>query len=419
MSAAGKRHGRLLVVGRLTPATVHFDTGPDASGGGRITAISLDRPNQPGIEELPIIAPGLVDLHVHGYGGHGAMDLRGMSTALAGAGTTSFLPTLFPAAPAELGEQAEGVWKAAQGINATISVTGAGDGGDADDSHPLGARPLGLHLEGPFVNPEAAGALPRDGLAQPSLESLREILGPATGDGRGIRTMTLAPELPGALELVAELARCGVRASLGHSRTTAAEARAAADAGAMGVTHLYNAMSGLHHREVGLVGFALSSSALCAELIGDLVHVGADAIDLTLNVRGVDGIALVSDALAGAGTGCDVFESHGHTCHVKDGAIWIDDPSAPGGSRLTGAAASQLEAVRRLVEAGVLSAEEALRSASETPARALGLENDLGRLAVGARADLIVLAPNLDLQEVLVGGVSFRGGVPGIEETGR
>ena len=367
--------GRLLVDGRLRSGTVAF-------AGERIESVELD--GQAGSADLPIVAPGLCDLHVHGYGGcEPTGDLAGMARALAASGTTAFQPTLFPAAPQALGAAAAKVWEAAE------------RGTD-------GARVVGLHLEGPFVNPVRAGALLAGDLAQPSTESLRAILGPATGSGRGVRTMTLAPELAGSAELIAELGRAGVRVSLGHSEATAAEARAAARAGAVGATHLFNAMGPLHHREVGLAGFALAESALFAELIGDLVHVGPDAVALALAARGPAGLCLVSDALGGAGTGCDRFHCNGREHLVADGAAWFGDD---GERRLGGSATGQLEQVRRLVAAGVVSVEEALTMAAETPARALGLECDLGRLAVGARADLLELSgPELRLERVWLGG---------------
>ena len=386
-----ERSGLLLLDGELVPGSLWFEA-------GRITRITRGAALSPGAgKDLLIIAPGLVDLHVHGYAGSEPItDLAGMGSALARVGTTSYLPTLFPEQPAALGATCSKIWSRAQGLALS-----------------QGARVLGLHLEGPFVNPLSAGALPIDCLAEPSPAALAAILGSSSGDAHGIRTMTLAAELPGSADLVQELTRAGVRVSLGHSLATSAEARSAAKAGALGVTHLFNAMSKLHHREVGLLGFALSSDALCAEIIGDLVHVGRDAVELSLRARGVQGLALVSDALPGAGTGCDVFECHGATHRIRDGAIWIDDRNAPDGSRLGGAATPQLGALRRLVRAGVVSLPEALRMAAETPARSLGLGDELGCLRVGARADLILLDSALELREVLLGGKIFELGHPG------
>ena len=368
-----ERRGRLLVEGALVPGRVRF-------AGGLVHEVVLE----PGAADrsLPIVAPGLIDLHVHGFGGCDPLqDLEGMARALAAEGTTAFLPTLFPDEPQRLGEAAAALWRSA-GVGAARG------------------RVLGLHLEGPFVNPRAAGALPVERLAEPSPAALRALL-PADGGPaeHGVRIVTLAPELPGAPELVRELARRGVRVSLGHSLASAAQARAAAAGGASGATHLFNAMGPLHHREAGLVGFALSSDALVAEIIGDLVHVGPEAFALALRARGPLGLALVSDALRGAGTGCAVFESHGHRCVVRDGAIFADEP---GGGRLAGAAASQLEAVRRLVRAGVVGAAEALTMATAAPARALGIEAQRGRIAAGARAELVVLGgEDLELLEVV------------------
>jgi N-acetylglucosamine-6-phosphate deacetylase len=371
------REGRLLVEGEFVPGRVRFER-------GRVTAVER-LSSVP--DAAPIVAPGLVDLHVHGYAGRGPEDdLAGLSRALAAVGTTAYLPTLFPDDPERLGALAESIW------------------GRRTESEG-GARVLGLHLEGPFVNPTKAGGLPPERLQAPSPTALKGLLGSATADGRGIRQVTVAPELPGAPELIAELARLGVRVSLGHSVATSAEAARAAERGARGATHLFNAMSAIHHREATLASFALAHDALVAEIIGDLVHVGPEAFRIALRARGPLGLALVSDALKGAGTPEAEFESHGRRCRIKDGAIWLveDDPSAP--RRLTGAEACQLVAVRRLVQAAVTTPAEALTMASESPARALGLEREFGRLVPGARADLLVLDPRtLLLREVLLGG---------------
>jgi N-acetylglucosamine-6-phosphate deacetylase len=374
--------GRLALDGALDSGRVLFD-GP--------TIASVERlPELAGEESMPIIAPGFVDLHVHGFGGCDPLeDLPGMAQALASAGTTAFQPTLFPGDPARLGDDCAKLWATAQPLRA-------------------GSRVVGIHCEGPFVNPAAAGALPVHDLAIPAVDALRAILGSATGDGRGVRTMTIAPELPGALDLVRELARCGVRASLGHSRATAADARRAESAGASGVTHLYNAMSGHHHREAGLVSAALLSDLCFAELIGDLVHVGVEGVQVALAARGPQGLALVSDALRGAGTGCDHFHSHGRDHLLREGAAYYPPQAEGGAPQLAGSACSQLEMVRRLTRAGAVSIAEALTMAAETPARALGLERELGVLTPGAAADIVVLeGDDLRLSEVWVRGEKY------------
>lgn len=372
--------GQLFVDGRLRPGTLWF-------ADGRIRRVDFEKALA---GDLPIVAPGFVDLHVHGFAGRGPLDgLREMARGLAGVGTTAFQPTLFPAPPAELGRMAEQVWDEASRLGAEDSAI---------------ARAVGLHLEGPFVNPERAGALPVEDLASPSLAALREIVGSSTGDGRGIRTVTLAPELPGSADLIAELVRQGLRVSLGHSAATAEDARRAARAGAVGATHLFNAMKGVHHRDVGLAGFALCERSLFAELIGDLQHVGADAIRLALAARGPAGLCLISDALAGAGSGCDVFHSHGRV-HERRGGAWFYPARDGQAARLAGSAMCQLEMVQQLVARGIVGVEDALTMASTTPARALGLERELGSLAVGLRADFVVLEPgSLALRSVFVGG---------------
>jgi N-acetylglucosamine-6-phosphate deacetylase len=370
-----QREGRLLLDGRLVPGRLELV-------GGRIERVERLVSETPG----PILAPGLIDLHVHGYGGCEPLsDLAGLARALARVGTTAFLPTLFPDEPVRLGQAAAGVVERAR------------------DLDPGTAGVLGTHLEGPFVNPRRVGALPADRLIAPSPQALRALLGPASGEGRGIRQMTVAPELAGGLELAEELARLGVRVSLGHSEATALEAARATEHGARGATHLFNAMSGVHHREAGLASYVLAEEQLVSEIIGDLVHVGPTALRLALRARGAGGLALVSDALRESGTGRDRFDSHGKRCRVQDGAIWFED--AEGGiAGLTGADASQLEAVRRLVRAGVTDVATALTMAAETPARALGLEDERGRFVPGARADWIALDDDLRLLEVGIGG---------------
>lgn len=370
--------GHVFENGRFRPARI-------VSSAGRIESVEACEVEA----DAPWIVPGFIDLHIHGYGGCDPLkDLAGMSDALARAGTTAFQATLFPAAPKQLGEQA-----------AQVST---------DAPSCAGARCLGSHLEGPFVNPLAAGALPREDLATPSVAALRQILGAATGDGRGVRTVTLAPELAGSADLIAELARSGVRVSLGHSCANADESSAAIKAGAVGATHLFNAMTPVHHRDLGLSGVAMMERALFAEIIGDLVHVGPRAVELALRVHGPESLCLVSDALVGAGTGCDVFHSHGREHRIANGAAYYPKGEARDADQLAGSASSQLEMVRRLTAAGVVSLEEAITMAALAPARALGIEAESGQLAAGSRADWLVLRrSDLALMEVVVAGQSL------------
>jgi N-acetylglucosamine-6-phosphate deacetylase len=378
-----ERKGRLLIDGRLLRGRILFSQ-------EGIQEIELDEV-QDGSTTGPVIAPGFIDMHVHGFGGTDPLDnLPAMALALARVGTTAFLPTLFPADPETLGLQV-------QALDGERAVLRRGEG----------ARVLGTHLEGPFVNPLAAGALPAKDLAMPSVEALTQILGPATGDGRGVGTITLAPELPGALELIEECKRLGIRTSLGHSMANGKQAVAGFEHGASGVTHLFNAMTGLHHRDPGLVGEALTRGGMFAEIIGDLVHVQEHAVQIALAARGPKNLCLVSDALQGAGTGCQVFHSHGRKHLVKDGAAYYPAVEPETEPQLAGSASSQLQMVRNLTTRGVVSLEEALTMASEAPARALGISHRVGQLIAGHAADLIILeGPTLNLVETFVNGRS-------------
>ena len=380
--------GRLFIDGELSPGKLEI-------GDGQIVSIELDK-SLWSHGPMPIVAPGMIDLHVHGFAGCEPLgDLEGMAGALARTGTTAFLPTLFPAAPERLGGQCQ-----------EFEV--------ARDALPQGvATPIGLHLEGPFVNPLAAGALPVSDLAEPSVQALTAILGPATGSGRGVANVTLAPELPGSLACLEELKRLGIRASLGHSRADPAAARRGVDAGAAGVTHLFNAMSGVAHRSMGLAGFALTEDTLYAEIIGDLVHVEREAFELALRARGPEGLCLVSDALSGAGTGCEVFHLYGRDHVVDDGTAYYPPTQERPERQLAGSVMSQQEMVRRLVSRGVVSLPEALTMATSTPARAMGIEKEYGHLRPGARADLVMIDDtDLSVKRVWVGGRELDLGLP-------
>jgi N-acetylglucosamine-6-phosphate deacetylase len=313
------------------------------------------------------VVPGLVDLHVHGAGGAAAQgpaaDLEAMAGALARGGVTSFLATAFAAPLEELHEL----------------VTGPRPTG--------GARCVGVHLEGPWVSPQAVGAQPPAALRTPDVDEALALV-----DAGDVRCVTVAPELPGALALVRALAARGVRVSLGHSAASYDEAVRGLEAGATGITHCFNAMTQLQGRDPGLVGAALSWPGLVAEVIADGVHVHPAAVLALVAARGPEGVALVSDCVDGCAPAGAL---------VRDGDVL----RLPDGT-LAGSALALADAVRRVVSWGV-PLEDAVAMASTTPARALGLDV---ALRPGSRADVLVLDPGLRVRHVLVDGVVVVGG---------
>ena len=310
------------------------------------------------------VVPGFVDLHVHAAGGHGAQgpaaDLAGMARALTRGGVTSFLATSYAAPLDELRTM----------VAAPVP--------------PEGARCLGAHLEGPWLSPDAAGAQPLAALRAPAVGEAMDLVSAGP-----VRVVTLAPELPGALDLVRALVPAGVRVSLGHSRTTYDEAVAAFDLGAAGVTHCFNAMSQLAARDPGLVGAAMAAPpGVVAEVIADGVHVHPASFQALLAARGATGVALVSDCVDGCAPAAELVRD-GDVLRLPDGTL--------GGSAL-----SLADAVRNVVAWGV-SLQDAVAMASTTPAAAIGLDVSL---RAGAAADLVVLDGDLAVRHVLVGGAA-------------
>jgi N-acetylglucosamine-6-phosphate deacetylase len=360
--------GRLVLLDEVVPGRIVVD-------GDRLARVEPDVAGAAG----PLIAPGFIDVHVHGWGGHDAMDgptaLSGMARALARHGVTAFLPTAVSAPIRTLQRFA-------------AEVRAWTDRAPAD-----GARPLGFDLEGPFLSPERKGAHRADALRRPvdvpasDLEPLRE----------GLRVITIAPELPGALELIDALAADGVVVSLGHSAASTAQARAGYAAGARSTTHLFNAMSGVTHRDPGLALAALLEDDAWVELIADGHHVDAALWPLVTRMKPRGRLLLVSDALAPAGTDAVSGSIGGLAIRVLGDRITLAD-----GTTLAGSVLALDTAVRNLVAAGS-SLIDAVVAASTAPADLLG-EADRGRLAAGARADLVELDDDLVVRRVMLGG---------------
>lgn len=361
--------GRLVLGDRVVPGAVTMR-------GDTIVAVDLDDRDGPG----PIIAAGFVDVHVHGWGGHDAMGgreaLAGMATALARRGVTSFLPTAVSAPLADLGRF----------VTTTESWRSGG-------GTPGAAQPLGVNLEGPFLTAARKGAHDARALVAPADVAALD-LEPLTD---GLRLITIAPELPGALALIEALRARGVAVSLGHSAATLDEARAGYHAGATGTTHLFNAMTGMDHRSPGLAAAALLDDDAFVELIADGHHVHPALWPLIRRAKGTDRLILVSDAIALAGMGNGRSTLGGLVVEVADGRVTL-----AGTSTLAGSVIALDDAVRRLVGAGV-PVPEAIAAATANPLALIG-QTDRGRLAEGQRADLVELDDDLAVTAVWIAG---------------
>jgi len=353
---------------------------------GWIAAVELDEDDDPDApaagdaqDGRPYLAPGYVDVHVHGWGGHDAMGdlaaLDGMARALLRRGVTSFLPTAVSAPLPALVAFADRVraWM--------------------PEAPADGSQPLGVNLEGPFLAPERRGAHDAAVLVAPA-DVPREALTPLMQD---LRLITIAPELPGALDLIAWFAGRGVAVSLGHSAATMAEAAAGYAAGARSTTHLFNAMSGVDHRAPGVAAAALLDDAAWVELIADGVHVHPSLWALITRLKPADRLLLVSDAIALAGMGDGQGWIGGLPVEVAGGRVTL-----AGTTTLAGSMLSLDVAVRNTVQAGI-PLPAAVAAASRNPLALLGI-TDRGRIAVGQRADLVELDPDLSVRGVMRGG---------------
>ena len=371
-----KVRGRLILDDRIVGGQITVE-------GDRISSVELDEHVDAGAT-LPLISPGFVDVHVHGGGGHDAMGgaaaLGGMARHLLEHGVTSFLPTAVAAPLSALVGFADEVrgWMAAAAAGGAVG---------------LGAEALGFNLEGPYLAPDRRGAhdpanlqVPAD-VAFDALEPLIE----------GLRLITIAPELPGALELIGWLRGRGVAISMGHSAANHEQARAGYAAGATSTTHLFNAMSGVDHHAPGLAVTALADDSAYVELIADGEHVHPALWPLITRSKPADRLMLVSDAISLAGTGDGRARVGGLEVEVVGRRVTL-----VGTATMAGSVIALDDAVRNLVGSGV-SLPAAVAAASRNPLAMLGVTNR-GRLAVGQRADLVQLDDELHVRRVMRAG---------------
>jgi N-acetylglucosamine-6-phosphate deacetylase len=342
---------------------------------GTIVDVRADR----SVDSEVTLVPGYIDVHVHGWGGHDAMGgtdaLSGMARALARRGVTSFLPTAVTGAMETLADFADSV-------RTWIPVA-------PED----GAAPLGFNLEGPFLAEAKKGAHPAELLRDPADVSEQE-LAPLL---ESLRVITIAPELPGAIELIKRLAGLGVKVSLGHSAASTTQSRAGYAAGAVSTTHLFNAMSGVHHHDPGLAIEALLDDKVWVELIADGLHVDRSLWPLIWRLKPAEKALLVSDAIPLAGTG----QTNGM---IGELAVEVDGERVTlvGSDNLAGSVMALDREVRNVVQAGG-NIHDAVAAASTNPAALLDL-GDRGRLEPGLRADLVELDADLGVNRVMRAG---------------
>jgi N-acetylglucosamine-6-phosphate deacetylase len=365
--------GRLVLADAIVSGEIQVED-------GRITAVVPDERAGLG----PLVAPGFVDVHVHGWGGHSAMGdanaLDGMARALLRQGVTSFLPTAWTEPIPELAALADRVrqWLPAAPAN--------------------GSSPLGFNLEGPFLSEAKKGAHESAKLRAPAdigASDIEPLLD-------GLRLSTVAPEVPGALDLIRRVTERGIRVSLGHSAATLAEAKAGFAAGATTTTHLFNAMSGVDHHHPGLAVAALTNDNAYVELIADGNHVDPSLLPIITRTKPADRLMLVSDALSLAGTGQSRARLGGLEVEIVNGRVTL-----AGTSTLAGCVIALDTAVRNLVGSGI-PLPHAVAAAATNPAAMLGQE-DRGRIAVGLRADLVELDEGLRVRRVMCAGEWFEG----------
>lgn len=380
----------------LSPGTVIVD------GDRIVDIVSSVRPASPGVVHVDLskhyIVPGFIDMHVHGVQGFDTLDggtgLRAMASRLPAYGVTAFCPTTVACAPPVL----------ARFLNQLRKLR--------SDERVHGARILPAHLESNFINPEYRGAQPPACLRRPPLVKdapakrrrdgdfdAEDILVEIDRGGRDIGTITLAPELDGALELIDRFVAAGYRVSLGHTAATFDEAKAAIAHGARSATHLFNRMPPVGHRDPGLAAAVLVSDEVAAELICDGYHVHPAILQVAIASKSLDRVVAITDATGGAGLPMGTRARLGdQLITVGESAAYLDDGT------LAGSILTMDRAFALLVSVVGLALPEAVRMCSTTPARELGLQGS-GLIAEGGLADLTVLDRNFRVVQTYVSGL--------------
>lgn len=325
------------------------------------------------------IVPGYIDIHVHGGGGSDVMDgnyeaINQIAIAHSHFGTTSFLPTTMTMSKDKI-------------IRSLRSICEAVKKGTA------GAEILGIHMEGPYINPEKKGAQKEDEIKEISLKEFLEF---NQASSNLIRLVTIAPEMPGAIGLIKYLYKQGIIASVGHTNATYVQTQAGIQAGLSHVTHTFNAMRGLHHREPGVVGAALTSPELTVEIIADGIHIHPIVLKILTKIKEDEKVVLITDAMRAAGLKEGTYDLGGQEVIVAKGQARLKDGT------LAGSVLTMDKAVKNMVNKIGIQLPKAIQMASFNPARSIGVENRKGSLEPGKDADIVILNKKLEVELTMV-----------------
>lgn len=323
------------------------------------------------------VTPGLIDLHIHGSGGYDTMTasgdaFQGMARFLAQHGVTTFLPTTVSADGRAIGNV----------LGAALKLS---------DPYAV-ATIAGIHIEGPFLNPNNLGAQPPEAVRQPDLDELQRWI-----SDRIVRLITIAPEVEGALTFIERAVEAGIKIALGHTSASYEQFSQAIDAGASQSTHTFNSMSALHHRHPGPIGAILTDDRIFAQVIVDGVHLHPAVVDLIIRTKGINRVILISDAISATGMDDGEYDLGGHLVIVDNGIARIQ------AGNLAGSTLTLDQALRNVVQFTNLGFEEALQMATVVPANAMRWWNK-GTLVPGADADIVIFNRDLEVEMTIVGG---------------
>ena len=329
-----------------------------------------------------VLAPGFIDIHIHGGAGHDVMEpdssaLERIECQLVKHGVTAYLPTTVTAPQDQILQALERLGKAV-----------------ARRGNKERAVPVGVHLEGPFISHAKRGVHPPENLIPPSPATLDRFWQASAGT---IRMMTLAPELPGAVETIRHGRSLGVHSSLGHSNATYAEAKAGIAAGADHATHTFNAMRPLDHRDPGILGAILEEQALTADIIADGIHVDPSVVRLFLRAKGDDRAILITDAISATGMPDGTYKLGSFEVQVKGNRCEYE-------GKLAGSVLTLDRAIRNVMAFAGWKLQQAVKLATLNPARLLGISDQRGVLAPGRQADLVALTMEGEVVHTIIAG---------------